>query len=411
MDKLKAANLYRSELIPISGKLVERYNLCLEKLGFKRTKLKSFSIDGLGWSPEIAEEKKDMHYLNHGDANQHAIIVSPQQKGKPVYVPTHSFDRYIMKLVFKEYGTQIKDITRDCALCLNFDQKIDALYEPLDVLKYNSLSIGFSLINNLDKLQIEQQELIELFKRDNNFVDEDIHERLLESAKIHGDLRNRELSLKPLTFESSSFYTKAYGGMYVLRDFISPIVVFEDEEAHKKAIKDTIHEVLIYHIDEPQLMNKLRDHLIIECELEKVVKTERYERIRKVMFHEVLEKAEHSIDSILNDKVLFKSYLNRIDVKALKKVNGVEIYLERLERSNAFKINDLVDLEMYNALHSPHSSLEVMQQDLIWKLLVNVSKLDLLFLYWYDKEEFYVKYQAWDESFQNWVINMIRNKI
>lgn len=411
MDKLKAANLYRSELIPISGKLVERYNLCLEKLGFKRTKLKSFSIDGLGWSPEIAEEKKDMHYLNHGDANQHAIIVSPQQKGKPVYVPTHSFDRDIMKLVFKEYGTQIKDITRDCALCLNFDQKIDALYEPLDVLKYNSLSIGFSLINNLDKLQIEQQELIELFKRDNNFVDEDIHERLLESAKIHGDLRNRELSLKPLTFESSSFYTKAYGGMYVLRDFISPIVVFEDEEAHKKAIKDTIHEVLIYHIDEPQLMNKLRDHLIIECELEKVVKTERYERIRKVMFHEVLEKAEHSIDSILNDKVLFKSYLNRIDVKALKKVNGVEIYLERLERSNAFKINDLVDLEMYNALHSPHSSLEAMQQDLIWKLLVNVSKLDLLFLYWYDKEEFYVKYQAWDESFQNWVINMIRNKI
>ena len=34
MQKLKKANLYRSELIPVSGKLVERYNLCLEKLGF-----------------------------------------------------------------------------------------------------------------------------------------------------------------------------------------------------------------------------------------------------------------------------------------------------------------------------------------------------------------------------------------
>ena len=69
MQKLKTANLYRSELIPVSGKLVERYNLCLEKLGFKKTKLKSFSIDGLGWSPEIAEEKKNLYYLNHGDAN------------------------------------------------------------------------------------------------------------------------------------------------------------------------------------------------------------------------------------------------------------------------------------------------------------------------------------------------------
>ena len=71
MQKLKAANLYQSELIPISGKLVERYNQCLLKLGFEPTKLKSFSIDGIGWSPEIAEEKKELHYLNHGEANPH----------------------------------------------------------------------------------------------------------------------------------------------------------------------------------------------------------------------------------------------------------------------------------------------------------------------------------------------------
>ena len=64
MQKLKEANLYRSELIPISGKLVERYNRCLEQLGFKKTKLKTFSIDGLGWSPEIAEEKNDQSFFS-----------------------------------------------------------------------------------------------------------------------------------------------------------------------------------------------------------------------------------------------------------------------------------------------------------------------------------------------------------
>ena len=63
MQKLKAANLYRSELIPISGKLVERYNQCLTKLGFTPTKLTNFSIDGIGWSPEIAEEKKEVYYF------------------------------------------------------------------------------------------------------------------------------------------------------------------------------------------------------------------------------------------------------------------------------------------------------------------------------------------------------------
>ena len=107
MDKLKQANLYRSELIPVSGKLVERYNKCLKTLGFSETKLKSFSIDGVGWSPEVAEEKKNVQYLNHGDANPHGIIISPLQKGKPVYLPFHSFDREMMQHVFRTHGEKL----------------------------------------------------------------------------------------------------------------------------------------------------------------------------------------------------------------------------------------------------------------------------------------------------------------
>jgi len=139
MQKLKEANLYRSELVPVSGKLVERYNQCLAKLGFETAKLTNFSIDGIGWSPEIAEEKKNIHYLNNGDANPHAIIISPLQKGKPVYAPFHSFDSGIMKLIFKVHGEKIKDITRDCAICVDLDQNIDAFYEPLDILKYTNI--------------------------------------------------------------------------------------------------------------------------------------------------------------------------------------------------------------------------------------------------------------------------------
>jgi hypothetical protein len=411
VKKLIAANLYRSELIPVSGKLVERYNKCLEKLGFKKTKLESFSIDGLGWSPEIADEKKDLHYLNHGDANPHGIIISPLQKGKPVYVPTHTFDRDMMQFIFKTYGDAINNITRDCAICIDFDQEIDAFHSPLDVLKYDTFIIRFNLINDLDKLQKEQQELIQLFNSGNNFVDENIHEKLLASAKAHGDLRNRQLNLDPLEFQTNSFFTKAYGGIYVLRDFIMPMIVFEDEEAHKEAIKDTFHDILMYHISQPELINKLKDHLIVDNNLDDVVKTPRYDRIKKVMMFYELKETEHPIKDILNDKVLFRRYLNKIDAQALKRVTGVEIYLERLERSNAFKVHDLVDNHLYYALHKPHSSLEPKHQDLIWKLLVNVSSKDILFLYWYDKEQFYKNYETWDPSFQDWVIETISNNI
>ena len=411
MQKLKDANLYQSELIPVSGKLVERYNECLHTLGFKPTKLKNFSIDGIGWSPEIADERKDINYLNHGDANPHGIIITPLQKGKPVYVPFHSFDRDMMKHVFKTYGAQINDITRDCAICLDFDQDIDAFYEPVDILKYKEVKIEFRLINDLDKTQQEQLALIEKFNSDNNFIDEQLQTKILASAKKHGDLRKRVLNLESINFVTSSFYTRAYGGVYVLRDFISTILVFENEDTYGDAIKDTAHDVLMYHIDQPQLVDKLRDHLIIECDLEKVIKTPRYERIKKFMLREELKEVEHPMKEILDSNVLFKSYLNKIDVKALKRVTGVEIYLERLERSNAFKIPDLVDQGFYHALHQPHSSLSGEHQDLIWKLLVNIAPKDVLFLYWYDKQEFYSMYENWDDSFKDWVIAAIRNNI
>ena len=411
MNKLKEANLYRSELIPISGKLVERYNQCLIKLGFTATKLTNFSIDGIGWSPEIAEEKNVVHYLNNGDANPHGIIISPLQKGKPVYNPFHSFDRDMMQLIFRTYGEKINDITRDCAICIDFDQHIDAFYEPLDVLKYDDIAISFHLINNLDKIQKHQLQLVDTFKKGHNFIDENLHEQLLASAKVHGDLRHRDLELPELHYKTDSFYTKAFNGVYVLRDFITPIVVFEDEKWYKEAIKDTIHEVLIFYISQPELMEKLRDHVIIEYDLEEVIKTKRYERIKKFMLSQSLKDTQHPIKDILNDNVLFKSYLNKLDIDTRKKVMSVELYLEKLEVSNQYKIADVVDVKLFDALHEPHSSLDVKHQDLIWKLLVNISPMDVLFLYWYDKEQFYVTYNTWDESLKDWVIETISNNI
>jgi len=411
MDKLKQANLYRSELIPISGKLVERYNKCLVKLGFTKTKLKTFHIDGIGWSSEVAEEKENLHYLNNGEANPHGIIISPLQKGKPVYLPFHSFDRDLMKYVFKVHGEQIKDITRDCAICLDFDQGIDAFYEPLDVLKYNKISIKFHLINNLKKVQKEQLELVETFNRANNFIDETLHQQLLYSANTYGDLRDRDLDLHELQYTTDSFYTRSFGGVYILRDFIKPIVVFEDETWHKEAIKDTNHDVLIYHIAQPELMDKLRDHVIIEYDLERVIETKRYQRIKKFEMAQYLKKPQHPIKDVLNDPILFKSYLNKLDIKARKKVMSVERYLEKIETSNQYKIADIVDVKLFEALHQPHSSLDAKHQDLIWKLLVNISEKDILYWFWYDKEAFYSSFKTWDDSLKEWAVETISNNI
>ena len=138
---------------------------------------------------------------------------------------------------------------------MDFDQHIDAFYEPLDILKYDKVTISFNLINDLDKIQEEQRKLVEKFNSDNNFIDETIHEQLLESAKTHGDLRNRELALEPIVFQTDSFFTKTFGGIYLLRDFIKTIVVFEDKEAHKKFMQWIVYNLPFTKRDDKNVNN------------------------------------------------------------------------------------------------------------------------------------------------------------
>lgn len=409
MDKLKQANLYRNELILVNGKLVERYNKCLQKLGFTPTKLASFSIDGMGWSPEIAEEKKEKFYLNNGEANTHAIIITPKQKGIALYNPFHSFDKELLKIVFKTHAEKIKNITRDAALCLDFDQKIDAFYEPLDILKYKEITVKFHLINDLKKAKQEQLALIEDFNKDQNFIDEKIHQKLLESAKKYGDLRTRTLDLEPVLFNTQSFYTKAFGGIYLLKDLAIPILVFEDLNVYKDAIKDTTHNVLMYHISHRELLDKIKSYNVIELDLEEPITKKRHKRIQQFMLVEHLKESLHPTKKILGDVILFKKYLNKIDVTARKKVMGLSIFLEKQKLTKHIRPEEVLHTEMLNALYKPHSSLNANEQDLIWSLLVNIAPKDLLFLYWYNKERFYSIFESLEDTTQDWVIETINN--
>ncbi len=407
MEKLRAAGLFARELITVSGSLSERYNGCLAMLGVTPTKLQRFTIDGMGWSPEIAEEKDNRYYLNIGEANTNAIIISPQQEGLPVYMPFQSFDRDVITAVFAAYAKDIRDITKDSAICVQLDQDIDSYYEPFDLLRYSQISVSFKLLHSLVEKQKEQLELIKEFNEGNNFIDRIIHNKILDSAKKYGDLRDRKLELEPIQLKVSSFYTKAFGGVFVLRDFINDILVFESEEIFQKAIKDTVHDVTLFHIDHNELTSTLVNHLIAEFDIKKAAKTKRYERIKKQLFVEHLKDTHHPIKAILDSSLLFKKYLNDFDIDTKKKIMSVELYRRRKIVERELNIEDVVDPIYIAALLQPHSSLEVELRELVWKLLTKITPKDPLHLYWYNKKQFYDTYLTWPESYREWVIACI----
>lgn len=408
MEKLKAAGLFGGALVKISGSLAARYNGCLALLGVTPTKLTSFSIDGMGWSPEISEEKNERYYLNIGEANSNAIIVSPKQKGKPVHMPFHSFDRDIMTAIFAAYDREIRDITKDAALCVHLDQEIDAYYEPFDLLRYTKLSVSFKLLNDLEEKQKEQLALVELFETGNNFIDRSLHNKILESAKKHGDLRTRKLQLEPITLDIGSFYTKAFGGIFVLRDFVTDIIVFEQIDLFNKAIKDSIHDVSLYHIGHNELTTTLVNHKIAVFDIKKAAKSKRYDRIKKQLFvHYSTTQEQHPMQEILESPFLFKKYVNQMPVETQKKLMSVELYNQRKIVERDLELEDVVDILYRKSLLEPHSSLEEEPRDLIWELLTKIAPIDPVHLYWYTKDQFYTTYKTWDPSYQDWVIDSI----
>ncbi len=407
MDKLKEAGLFEANMLKISGSLVKRYNQCLEILGSAPTSLKSFSVDGMGWSHEIAEEKNNTYYLNIGEANSNAIIISPQQKDRPVHMPFHSFDRDLMHAIFTAYGKAIRDVTKDSAICVHLDQHIDTYYKPFDLLNFNKITIHFKLVNDLEEKQKEQKDLIKLFHEDNNFIDRSLHNQLLDSVKKYGDLRDRKFKLDPLTLNIKSFYTKAFGGIFVLKDFEKDILVFESKKVFNEAIKDTVHDVILFHIDHEELITALIDHSIIEKNIREMSKSPRYKRVKNHILVEYLDQLQHPINEILDSPFLFKKYLNSLDPETIKKVMSLERYNQRKIVERDLKINDVVDQLYLKSINSPHFSLEKEQRELIWSLLIKMAPKDPLHLYWFDKEQFYKAYKTWKPGYQDWVIGCI----
>ncbi len=407
LEKLKAAGLYGGALVQVSGSIVTRYNDCLAMLGLSPTSLERFTIDGMGWSPEIALEKDNNFYLNIGEANPNAIIITPEQNGKPVHMPFHSFDRDIMTAIFAAYPLQIRDITKDSAIVVHLDQEIDAYYEPFDLLRYKKISVHFNLLDNLDQKQAAQLELINTFETANNFIDRQLHQEILASAQAYGDLRERKLQLPSLELPIGSFYTKAFGGIFVLRDFVTDIIVFEDKALFAKAIENSSLEVNLFHISHHELTVTLVSQGIAQFDIKKAAKTDRYDRIKKHIFAEHLGPTEHPLPEILGSHLLFKKYLNTLEPDTRKKVMSVELYNQRKIIERDLKLEDVVDLQYTQALLEPHKNLEVEHQEIIWSLLAKIVPKDPLHLYWYEKEAFYNAFKTWKPDYQDWVIELI----
>lgn len=412
MIKLIESGLFGSGLIPIdSPNMVQRYNECLDDIGLRRTELPHFHIDGWGWSPEIAEEQGNQLYLSHGSANPYGIIITPEQADSSLYFPIHSFDWDIHSEIFRQYGAQINDITAQCGLWFELDQSIVAYRAAQDLLMVETIQIQFKSVDGLMEAAREQRALVSRFYDESSaWADSTLRNDIIESGKKYGDLRFRKVEIPGFPYTKiQSFYSSAFGGVYVLKDMLlaKPLLILEDNSS---AVSGQMqHGHIEFNLDDPRLLGFLYgQHLIVDqMDFFKLHPNILEHQLNVRLMRAASEaKPDLHLNGLNNSKK--KGLINELYSSGLLDEEFLEFeqFVRKLQNKEELELPARTALR--NEFLHPDPALDPTAKAVLWQLLNRLLKRNEVLAYTFDKVAFYHRYKEWKPAYQDWVIAEIQ---
>ncbi|NGN41391.1 hypothetical protein G6N74_09960 [Mesorhizobium sp. CGMCC 1.15528] len=220
MDLLRDNDLIYGRLLPVEEPhLIERYNKALKAFGLKPTKLKSFEIDRSGFSPQIAEELDDRLYLDPNEVNRRFIILTPAQADLPVVHTAFSNTSQLLYEFFTKNSRAIDALTIKDVIYGEIEDSVSKVEDIEDLLSINQ--VEFRVLSGEDVLgkAAELGTLVDRLKQEPDaWRDSAMLERMVELAKVTGDIRENALVPDQVIFRHNAYWTSHFGGLYVFVD-------------------------------------------------------------------------------------------------------------------------------------------------------------------------------------------------
>jgi hypothetical protein len=201
--------------------LIERYNKAMTAFGLKPTKLKSFQIDRTGFSPEIAEEC-GADYLDPNEVNRRFIILTPAQISLPVVHTAFSNTSQLMFEFMTKNQRAIDALTIKDVIYGEIEDSVSKVEDIEDLLSINQ--VEFKVLSAEDVLgkAAELGKMVDRLKQEPDaWRDDAMLKRMVELAKVCGDIRENALVPDQVIFRHNAYWTSHFGGLYV---FIDPDV-------------------------------------------------------------------------------------------------------------------------------------------------------------------------------------------
>lgn len=198
--------------------LIERYNKALTAFGLKPTKLKSFQIDRTGFSPEIAEEC-GADYLDPNEVNRRFIILTPSQISLPVVHTAFSNTSQLMFEFMTKNQRAIDALTIKDVIYGEIEDSVSKVEDIEDLLSINQ--VEFKVLSAEDVLgkAAELGKMVDRLKQEPDaWRDDAMLKRMVDLAKVCGDIRENALVPDQVIFRHNAYWTSHFGGLYVFID-------------------------------------------------------------------------------------------------------------------------------------------------------------------------------------------------
>ena len=411
---LRQSGLFGRGLVPVdTPEGVARYNAALDECGIAPTQRDRFYIDGGGWSWEIAEEKGNPDYLGHGAASRIAIIATPEQYKKPLHRPTFSFKRHLLNSIFERHMREFADMTTTTCVTLGIEQRV--LDTVKDLLALDSIVVVASAGKLMEAAQ-HQRKLVTTFVAPGlAWYENDgkLRQELIESAKAHGDLQRRRTEIPDFLFSLiGNFWTRAFGGVFVLRAGADNILVVEDEEQLPERSRGG-ERYRAFHLGQrKELIAHLLEEDLLEFDIERFrdpAALEDIEALERYLMADTVCRLEPECDYESMTPSKRKGILHAHKGEVPEVLAELQRFILQSKIGGAPKVSP--DLKLL--LLRPNARLVGdLHQGILWMLLQRMQENppNVLHLYQFDKEGFFARFEGWSAAKKRWTVKHVSER-
>ncbi|MFT2212218.1 DUF6638 family protein [Rhizobium giardinii] len=405
MKRLLEAELIYGRLLEISEPhLIARYNKALQGFGLRPTALSSFRIDMTGFSPDIADELGDRDYLDPNRVNRRFIIMTPAQEELPVVHTSFSNTAALMHEFFAANARAIHAVTIKDALYGEIEDSVSTVTDIDDLLSINE--VHFRVLSAEDMLgkAAELRSLVDQLKTvPTAWADDAMLNRMVELAKITGDIRENALVPSQLVFRHDAFWANHFGGVYVFLDEKTTTVICDPSvPGFRRSRPWQVGYISLS--DHQRIYEFLASTNRLQLPQASWVESSGlYQHRADMILRGLVNQADPTADLNTVDAIWLQTWMHRNST--LVSSDGGYPFLQAMIRtvsaSGTIKMQEVAPESRFLLVRAAP---EHPDQWLINRLIAQLNPSDFVSRFVFDKQGFYAAYEHYSEKFREYVV-------